>query len=74
MQKSDVKEFTWKEDDFYADFNLPKTKLVAAELNDAKIEDDSIVQSYLSVYTPDVSSLYTIDKPDTKQMGGPTYI
>lgn len=40
MDKSEVKDFTWKEDDFYAELNLPKSKLVNAEMNDVKMTDE----------------------------------
>jgi hypothetical protein len=45
-----------------------------AEENDVKLEEDQGLRTYLGASTPSIKSLYTIDKPDVRGMGGPVSI
>jgi len=39
LDKSEAHDFTWAGDDYYDDFNIPKTLLRDAEMNDRTLVD-----------------------------------
>lgn len=75
LDKSKVNEQDkWSESAYHEELNLPKNLLLTAEENDTPILEEQGIRSYLGAIAPDISKMFTFDKPDVKGMGGPVYV
>lgn len=75
LEKSSVTEQDkWTADNYYNELRIPKGLLKDTEVNDAKIEDDAGLRTYLGAASPDISKIFSRASPDYKFMGGPVYV
>lgn len=74
MDKAEVTDYIWNDQDYHDDFFFPKSSLRDAEMNDVSVTEGTTVKKYFGALSPPISKTYSYDSPDIKGLGGPVYI
>lgn len=74
IDKAEITDELWSEDDYYGQLHFPKTMLHDTEINDVVLADGAAVKKYVAAVTPDLTRLFQYTTPDVAGLGGPVYV
>lgn len=66
VDKSNIEEITFSDDDYHDELHLSDKLLKVAETNYPDIDDKQLVEKYSGAITPNISDRFNYDHPDIR--------